>query len=58
MVMTLAQARKLALYLLAVVVLYSIIAFPERATEFVGLAFVAISDAAEGVGELLAALIN
>jgi hypothetical protein len=52
--MTLVQARRIALYLLAVLVLYSVITFPERATDFVGLGFVGISDAAEGVGDLLA----
>jgi hypothetical protein len=56
--MTVAQARKTALYLVAVFVLYSVVIFPERATDFVGLGFLGVSDAAEGVGELLAEILS
>jgi hypothetical protein len=56
--MTLAQARKAALYLVLVFVLYSVITFPERATEFVELAFAAISEAGQGVGDMLAELVR
>jgi hypothetical protein len=56
--MTLVQARRIALYLLAVLVLYAVIAAPERAADFVGLGFLAVSEAAEGVGDLLAGLVN
>jgi hypothetical protein len=56
--MTLVQARRIALYLVAVAVLYAVVASPDRATDFVGLGFHAVSGAAEGVGDLLAELIG
>lgn len=56
--MTLVRARRIALYLLAVAVLYAVIASPDGSADFVGLGFQAISDAAEGVGDLLADAIN
>ncbi len=56
--MTLVQARRIALYLLAVAVLYAVVASPDRSADFVGLGFLAVSGAAEGVGDLLAELIS
>ncbi|WP_158674693.1 hypothetical protein [Streptomyces hoynatensis] len=52
--MTVARARRLALYVLAVCVLYSIITFPERSGEFAQVCFRGVSEAAEGVGDLIA----
>ncbi|WP_199826367.1 hypothetical protein [Streptomyces sp. SBT349] len=51
--MTAAQARKVALYLLTVLVLWAVISHPARSTEFVGLGFEAVSGAVDGVGDLL-----
>lgn len=52
--MTLVRARRVALYLLAVAVLYAVIAEPDGSAGFVELGLRAVSDAAEGVGDLLA----
>ncbi|MGP4110429.1 hypothetical protein ACTWP5_05870 [Streptomyces sp. 4N509B] len=49
-----AYARRAALYVLAVLLIYAVISFPDRSTEFVGLGFRAVSLAAEGLGDLLA----
>ncbi|MDT0342017.1 hypothetical protein [Streptomyces litchfieldiae] len=51
--MTLAQARKIALYLLLAAVLYAVLTFPDRSGEFAQLAFTALSGAADAVGDLL-----
>ncbi|MGP3966423.1 hypothetical protein [Streptomyces sp. 6N223] len=56
--MTLVRARRIALYLLAVFLLYAVISSPDGSADFVGLGFQAVSDAAEGVGDLLAEVIN
>jgi hypothetical protein len=55
---TLVRARRVALYLLAVGVLSAVVAYPDRSADFVGLGFLAVSGAAEGVGDLFAELIN
>ncbi|MFI6419176.1 hypothetical protein ACIBG6_17505 [Streptomyces sp. NPDC050842] len=52
------QARKVALYAVAVFVLYTIINSPERAADLVGVGFEGIASAAQGVGEFMTELIN
>jgi len=53
-----AQAKKIALYIVVVFVLYSIITIPERSTELVGVAFEAVSTAAHSVGDFMTELVN
>ncbi|GAA2361595.1 hypothetical protein ACI2L4_12135 [Streptomyces sparsogenes] len=53
-----AQARKVALYMLIVFVLYTIINSPARAADLVQVGFEGISDAAKSVGEFMTELIN
>jgi hypothetical protein len=53
-----AQAKKIALYILVVFVLYTIITSPSRAAELVGVGFQGISTAAQGVGEFMTQLVN
>ncbi|MGW6393747.1 hypothetical protein ACWFR1_25320 [Streptomyces sp. NPDC055103] len=52
------QARKVALYAVAVFVLYTIINSPKRAADLVGVGFEGIAGAAQGVGEFMTQLIN
>ncbi|SOD67583.1 hypothetical protein SAMN06297387_13214 [Streptomyces zhaozhouensis] len=47
--MSLALARRIGLYLLAVGVVYSVLSEPARSGEFVQLAFTALADAADGL---------
>ncbi|MBP2583548.1 hypothetical protein ACIOMM_25970 [Streptomyces sp. NPDC087908] len=53
-----AQAKKIALYAVAVFVLYTIITSPARAADLVQVGFEGISSAAQGVGEFMTELIN
>ncbi|MFF4604047.1 hypothetical protein ACFY12_15145 [Streptomyces sp. NPDC001339] len=53
-----AQAKKIALYLLIVFVLYTIITSPQRAAQLVQVGFEGISSAAQGVGEFMTQLIS
>ncbi|MEU8780739.1 MULTISPECIES: hypothetical protein [unclassified Streptomyces] len=53
-----AQAKKIALYMIIVFVLYTIITSPQRAAEMVQIGFEGISSAAQGVGEFMTQLIN
>ncbi|ADI08349.1 hypothetical protein ACWDSL_15625 [Streptomyces sp. NPDC000941] len=53
-----AQAKKVALYMLIVFVLYTIINSPARAADLVQVGFEGISDAAKSVGEFMTELIN
>lgn len=53
-----AQARKIALYLIIIFVLYTIISSPARAADLVQIGFEAISDAAKQIGEFMTELIN
>ncbi|MER0244369.1 hypothetical protein ACMA1D_15590 [Streptomyces sp. 796.1] len=53
-----AQARKIATYILVVFVLYTIINSPARAAELVQVGFEGISDAAKGIGEFMTELVN
>jgi hypothetical protein len=52
--MTLARARKLALYVLIAAVLSAVLTHPGRSADFTHLAFTALSGAADAVGDLLA----
>ncbi|GGV00356.1 membrane protein [Streptomyces albospinus] len=53
-----ATAKKVALYLLIVFVLYTIIATPKRAAQLVQIGFEGISSAAQGVGEFMTQLVS
>ncbi|GAA2583291.1 hypothetical protein GCM10010217_11950 [Streptomyces tubercidicus] len=53
-----AQAKKIALYMIIVFVLYTIITSPQRAAEMVQIGFEGISSAAQGVGEFMTQLIK
>ncbi|MFG2826457.1 hypothetical protein ACGFWI_03100 [Streptomyces sp. NPDC048434] len=52
------QAKKIALYMVIVFVLYTIITSPQRAAEMVQIGFEGISTAAQGVGEFMTSLIK
>ncbi|WP_176710050.1 hypothetical protein [Streptomyces sp. Wb2n-11] len=52
------QAKKIALYVVVVFVLYTIINFPQRAADFVQVGFEGVSTAAQGVGDLMSQLIQ
>ncbi|GGT22038.1 hypothetical protein [Streptomyces purpureus] len=52
------QAKKVALYIVVVFVLYTIITSPARAADLVQVGFEGISSAAQGVGEFMTELIN
>ncbi|MFD9716744.1 hypothetical protein [Streptomyces sp. NBC_00690] len=52
------QAKKVALYIVVVFVLYTIITSPDKAAELVQIWFEGISDAAKGVGEFMTQLVN
>ncbi|GAA4660428.1 MULTISPECIES: hypothetical protein [Streptomyces] len=53
-----AQARKIATYILVVFVLYTIINSPARAAELVQIGFEGISDAAKGIGDFMTELVK
>ena len=53
-----AQAKKIALYMVGVFVLYTIITSPERAADLVQVGFEGISSAAEGVGDFMSELVK
>ncbi|MFE0374228.1 hypothetical protein ACFW1M_01330 [Streptomyces inhibens] len=53
-----AQAKKIALYMIIVFVLYTIITSPQRAADLVQIGFEGISSAAQGVGEFMTQLIH
>ncbi|MFI2370045.1 hypothetical protein [Streptomyces sp. NPDC018833] len=52
------EAKKIALYIVVVFVLYTIITSPEKAADLVGIGFEGISDAAQGVGHFMTELVN
>ncbi|MFI6943917.1 hypothetical protein ACIBI4_32065 [Streptomyces sp. NPDC050418] len=52
------QAKKVALYMVVVFVLYTIITSPDRAADLVQVGFEGISDAAQGVGDFMTELVN
>ncbi|WP_199844247.1 hypothetical protein [Streptomyces sp. RTd22] len=53
-----AQAKKIALYMLIVFVLYTIIQTPARAADLVQVGFEGVSEAAKSVGEFMSELVN
>jgi hypothetical protein len=53
-----AQAKKIALYMLVVFVLYTIITSPRRAADLVQVGFEGISSAAQGVGDFMTELVK
>ncbi|MEV0371157.1 hypothetical protein AB0I10_15215 [Streptomyces sp. NPDC050636] len=52
------QAKKIALYVVIVFVLYTIITSPSRAADLVQIGFEGISTAAQGVGEFMTQLVS
>ncbi|MFJ6748115.1 MULTISPECIES: hypothetical protein [unclassified Streptomyces] len=52
------QAKKIAVYLVIVFVLYTIITSPQRAADLVQIGFEGISSAAQGVGEFMTQLVS
>ncbi|MFI0816845.1 hypothetical protein ACH4TX_10085 [Streptomyces sp. NPDC021098] len=52
------QAKKVALYMLIVFVLYTIINSPARAADLVQVGFEGISEAAKSVGDFMSELVN
>jgi len=52
------QAKKIALYMIVVFVLYTIINSPDRAADLVQVGFEGISSAAEGVGDFMSELVK
>ncbi|MEU1211149.1 hypothetical protein ABZ424_01500 [Streptomyces sp. NPDC005790] len=52
------QARKIALYMIVVFVLYTIITSPERAADLVQVGFEGVSSAAQGVGDFMSELVQ
>ncbi|MET7639413.1 hypothetical protein [Streptomyces sp. NPDC005438] len=53
-----AQAKRLGLYMVTVFVLYAIIAWPVRSANLVQIGFEGLSDAAHGVGSMVADLVR
>lgn len=53
-----AQAKKVAMYILVVFVLYTIITSPDRAADLVQIGFEGISSAAKSVGTFMTALVH
>ncbi len=53
-----AQARKVATYILTIFVLYTIITSPARAADLVQVGFQGISNAARGIGQFMTQLVN
>ncbi|MFJ4962629.1 hypothetical protein ACIP6P_09240 [Streptomyces sp. NPDC088729] len=53
-----AQARKIALYIVVIFVLYTIITAPERAADLVQVGFEGVSSAAQGVGDFMSELVK
>ncbi|NLU67810.1 hypothetical protein [Streptomyces sp. HNM0574] len=53
-----AQAKKIALYVVVVFVLYTIITSPARAADLVQIGFEGISSAAQGVGQFMSELVR
>ncbi|MET9585721.1 hypothetical protein ACFYXW_16115 [Streptomyces sp. NPDC001981] len=53
-----AQAKKIALYMVVVFVFYTIITSPERAADLVQVGFEGIASAAQGVGDFMSELVK
>ncbi|MGW3720530.1 hypothetical protein ACWD8L_26065 [Streptomyces sp. NPDC005133] len=52
------QAKKIALYIVVVFVLYTIITSPARAADLVQVGFEGVSSAAQGVGDFMSELVK
>ncbi|MEW2065905.1 hypothetical protein [Streptomyces sp. NPDC007346] len=52
------QAKKIALYIVVVFVLYTIITSPQRSAELVGVGFEGVSSAAQSVGDFMTELVK
>ncbi|MCX4788078.1 MULTISPECIES: hypothetical protein [unclassified Streptomyces] len=52
------QAKKIALIVVVVFVMYTIIASPERSADLVQIGFEGVSSAAQSVGDFMSALVN
>ncbi|MEU8704244.1 MULTISPECIES: hypothetical protein [unclassified Streptomyces] len=52
------QARKIALYMIVVFVLYTIITSPERSADLVQIGFEGVSSAAQSVGDFMSELVK
>ncbi|MGI5038427.1 hypothetical protein ACM9HB_18190 [Streptomyces sp. JAC128] len=52
------HARKIALYMIVVFVLYTIITSPERSADLVQIGFEGVSSAAQGVGDFMSELVK
>ncbi|MGW0960147.1 hypothetical protein ACWD4K_14180 [Streptomyces gelaticus] len=52
------QAKKIALYVIVVFVLYTIITSPARAADLVQVGFEGVSSAAQGVGDFMSELVK
>ncbi len=52
------QARKIALYMIVVFVLYTIITSPERSADLVQIGFEGVSSAAQGIGDFMSELVK
>ncbi|MCX4533869.1 hypothetical protein OG894_22580 [Streptomyces sp. NBC_01724] len=52
------QAKKIALYMVVVFVLYTIITSPARAADLVQVGFEGVSSAAQGVGDFMSELVK
>jgi hypothetical protein len=55
---SMAQARKITMYVLVIFVLYTIINQPSRAADLVQVGFVGISNAAKSIGQFMHDLAN
>ncbi|WP_159011620.1 hypothetical protein [Streptomyces sp. NRRL F-5123] len=55
---SMAQARKIATYVLVIFVLYTIINQPARAADLVQVGFVGMSNAAKSIGQFMHDLVN
>ncbi|GGZ17280.1 membrane protein [Streptomyces inusitatus] len=53
-----AQAKKIALYIIVIFVVYTIITSPEKSADLVQIGFEGISSAAKSVGDFMTELVN
>ncbi|BAJ29530.1 MULTISPECIES: hypothetical protein [Kitasatospora] len=53
-----AQAKKVAMWILVIFVIYTIITSPDRSADLVKSGFVGISDAAKAVGSFMTGLVR
>ncbi|GAA2260266.1 hypothetical protein GCM10010232_59170 [Streptomyces amakusaensis] len=53
-----AQAKKIAFYIIVIFVVYTIITSPEKSADLVQIGFEGISSAAKSVGDFMTELVN